>query len=294
MIRELHAELVDPAAAQVGEAPAWDAAHDCLVWTDITAGLVHLSDASGRWLRTYDVGVDVGAALPSAAGGWLLACQEGFRHLSEDGSCRTVLPVHPDRPDLRFNDGKCDPRGRAWAGTMAYDQTPGAATLYRLDPGPQAVPVLRGLTLANGLGWAPDGRTMWFTDSATQRVVGYAYDLDTATLGPERACVEIAAAQGMPDGLCVDDDGCVWVALWGGSAVHRYTPEGRLDTVVQLPTAQVTSCAFGGPGRATLYITSAVHQMDAAALAREPAAGGLFLAATTSTGAPATPWAGEG
>ncbi|WP_433258384.1 SMP-30/gluconolactonase/LRE family protein [Streptosporangium sp. CA-135522] len=276
----MRARMVEAAGAELGEAPLWDTRHGRLVWVDITAGLVHLLGGP-----TYRVGGHVSAALPAAGGGWLLATREGFSTLAEDGTVTPLLTVPGD--GMRFNDAKCDPDGRAWAGTMAYDQTPGAATLYRLDPGPIATPVLPGLTISNGLGWSPDGRTMWFVDSLTQRITGYAYA--DGVLGPISAVVAIEPEYGMPDGLCVDVDGCVWVGLWGGGAVHRYTPGGRLDTVVRVPASQVTSCAFGG---STLYITTATYQMDAAALEREPLAGGLFTVETSTHGPAATPWKG--
>ncbi|MEU7892299.1 SMP-30/gluconolactonase/LRE family protein [Nonomuraea sp. NPDC049152] len=275
-MRELKATLLEAAAAQVGEAPLWDTRHGCLVWVDITAGLVHLTDG-----RVFDVGTHVGAALPAEGDGWLLATREGFATLTEGGTVTPLLSYIPS--GVRSNDAKCDPDGRAWAGTMAYSEEPGAGALHRLDPGPVATPVLTGLTLSNGMDWSPDGRTMWFTDSVTRRITGYHYS--AGTLGPPVATLEIEPRYGLPDGLCVDAEGCVWVGMWGGSAVHRYTPSGRLDTVVHVPAAQVTSCAFGG---STLYITSAVHQLADPG----PMAGGLFTVETGTHGSPATPWKG--
>lgn len=274
MIRTLEAELLEAAGAQVGEGPLWDVRHDCLVWVDITAGLVHLTDG-----RTYDAGTHVGAALPAEGDGWLLATAEGFATLGEDGTVTPLLAFV--EPGLRCNDAKCDPSGQAWAGTMSYTETPGAGTLYRLDPGPSVTPFLSGLTISNGMDWSPDGATMWFTDSVTQVVTGYAYA--SGKLGAAVARLEVEPSSGMPDGLCVDVDGCVWVGLWGGGVVHRYTPDGRLDTVVTVPASQVTSCAFGG---STLYITTAVHRLREP----EPLAGGLFTVETGTQGPPATLW----
>lgn len=283
-------DVLDRAGAAVGEGPAWDTAHGALAWVDITRCQVRLSAADGTLLRTIDVGTHVSAVLPADGGGWLLATQRGLALLSEQGELEDLVDLHGDRPGLRCNDAKCDLRGRALVGTMAYDETPEAASLYRLDSGPSATVLMEGLTLPNGLGWSPDGSTFWFIDSATQTIGRYGYDMDAGSVGPLLGTVDVPAEVGMPDGLCVDDDGCAWVGLWGGSAVHRYTPDGALDAVVELPTSQVTSCAFGGLGLATLFITTATHQMSAGALAREPLAGSLFALDVGRTGPAATPW----
>ena len=289
MIRQLTAELLSPVGAQLGEGPSWDPVRHMWCWVDITSRAVYLSDESGTTLARWSTPQDVGAALP-ARDGFLLASRDGFDFLAEDGTVRPVCAVQPDRPDIRFNDAKCDPRGRAFAGTMAYDETPGEAMLVRLDPGPNARPVLTGLTLGNGLGWSPDGRRMHFIDSPTHQVTQFEYDVDAGEIGARVGAVEIAKDQGMPDGMCVDDTGAIWVALWGGSAVHRYTPDGELDTVVAVPTRHVTSVAFGGPGASTLLITTARFGLGEAVLAEEPDAGGLFVLEPGVTGPAATPW----
>lgn len=297
-VRALEPDLLDPAGAQLGEGPAWDAGAGELVWVDILSGLVVRTGESGERLGVFDVGVHVGAALPAAGGGWLLATVDGFWFLAPDGASSAVLPVEADRPELRFNDAKCDPAGRALAGTMRYDQRPGDATLYRLDPGPAAVVVLAGQGLCNGLGWSPDGRTFYFNDTLTGTVAAYSHDPATGSLGERRQLACIDPRLGAPDGLCVDDEGCVWVALWRGSAVHRYRPDGVLDTVARLPVRDVTSVAFGGRRRDRLYITTAggvgVNQAGGAGVSQAGGAGGLagglFVLEPGVTGPPATPW----
>lgn len=290
MPRVIDASLLVDARAALGEAPLWDAANGSLVWVDILSGEVHVTSAGGERRASYSIGGAVGAAMPAAEGGWLLADATGFTRLLPDGQATVVLDVLADRPDLRFNDGKCDPAGRAWAGTIESAMTPGTGTLYRLDPGPAATPVLDGLTVSNGLGWSPDTRTMWFADSADRFVRGFDYDLSGGRLGTRRLAIELRDTAGKADGLCVDDEGFVWVGLWGGSAVHRYAPDGRLDTVVEVPASQVTSCAFGGPDASTLFITTARVGLSPEALLHEPHAGALFVAEPGVTGPAATPW----
>jgi sugar lactone lactonase YvrE len=285
MTRTISADLVDDAGARLGEGPAYDAARDRLVWVDILGKRVHVCDRSGRRVATHDVGRHVGAALPAADGTILLAVREGFATLDAGGGVRPLLDVLGDRPELRFNDGKCDPAGRAFAGTMAYEETPGAASLYRLDPGPAATPVLDGLTISNGLGWSPDGTVMYVTDTPRRAVDAFDYDPATGSLSGRRPAVRPEGA-GFPDGMCTDDDGALWVALWGGHAVRRYTPAGRLDAEVRLPVPYVTSCCFVGD---TLFVTTAQGHGGEPV---PPHAGGLFAVRPGFTGPPATPWAG--
>ncbi|GAA0923369.1 SMP-30/gluconolactonase/LRE family protein [Nonomuraea longicatena] len=272
-MRELTAEVAARPEALLGEAPLWDAAHDCLVWTDILAGRVHLTSG-----RTYEVGTEVGAALPAEGGGWLLAVRDGFATLDEDGTLTPLLDFVP--AGMRCNDAKCDPAGRAWAGTVARGEQPVTGGLHRLDPGPGVTRVL-DTGLANGLGWSPDGGTMWFADTLTGVITGYGYD--DGELGPVRARLAIDREEGWPDGLCVDADGCLWIGLWGAGQVRRHTPDGRLDTVVRVPASRVTSCAFVG---SALYVTTArVGLADPG-----PLDGALFAVETATQAPPATPW----
>jgi sugar lactone lactonase YvrE len=286
VVHESTAEILVPAGAALGEGPAWNAAGGYLSWVDILGKTVHLTTGDGTALSSFTFDRHVGAVLPAADGTFLVVLRDGFAILdSVTGARRHLLSVLDDEPGLRFNDAKADPRGRAFAGTMAYDTSrTGLGTLLRLDPGPVATPVYGPTSLSNGLGWSPDGRHMYFIDSIAGTVTAFDYDLDTATPHNPRTLVEVEVDAADPDGMCVDDDGCLWVALYRGWAVHRYTPAGRLDAVIRLPVSNVTSCAFGPGGR--LYITTAADGAD------QPLAGGLFVAEPGVTGPPAVPWAG--
>ena len=290
MPRVLEASLLVDARAALGEAPQWDARERSLVWVDILAGVVFITSASGESRDSFTIGHAVGSAMPAVGGGWLLADVTGFTGLSPNGSTTTLLDVLAGRPELRFNDAKCDPLGRAWAGTVAEGHAPGTGTLYRLDPGPVATPVLGGLTVSNGLGWSPDARTMWLADSADRFIRAFEFEAETGRLGAGRGVIELRETAGKADGLCVDDAGCLWVGLWAGGAVHRYAPDGRLDTIVRVPAGQVTSCAFGGSDGSTLFITTARVGLTAEVLRLEPLAGGLFVVEPGVTGPAATPW----
>jgi sugar lactone lactonase YvrE len=270
-------ELALPARAELGEGARWDPRSQTLYWVDILRGRVHaFSPASGR-CRSWGVGQPVGAADLREAGGLVLALRDGFATLDlETGRLDWIARVEDDRPTQRMNDGRCDAAGRFWAGTMAFEPAAGTSTLYRLDPDGRVAPALSGLTLSNGLDWSPDGRSLYFIDSLTQRVDLFDFDLHAGTLANRREFTRVPDAAGMPDGLAVDADGFVWVALWGGGALHRYATDGALAQVVTLPVSHPTSCAFGGPDLGDLYVTSATVELTPAALARQPYAGGLL------------------
>jgi sugar lactone lactonase YvrE len=292
MVRTLDAQPWYNAGAVLGEGPSWDARSGQLSWVDILSATVHVADADGRPVADLPVPSHVGAALPAAAGGWLVALADRLAHLGTDGSLDDVVPLEAHLPDNRANDAKCDPTGRAWVGTMNYDERSFSGSLYRLGPGPELSAVVDRVGIANGLGWSPDTRTMYFIDTLSHQVRAYPFEPATGSLGAPTSLAHIDEADGSPDGLCTDDDGCLWVALWGGGRVHRYTPDGTLDTVVRLPVTYVTSCCFGGADRDRLFITTASRDLDAEGRRREPWAGGVWVAEPGIGGPPATPWQG--
>jgi sugar lactone lactonase YvrE len=280
--RRLDAEIVLDAHAELGEGPAWEAANRKLIWVDIKASRVHRFDPATGEDQTLDVGQHVGAAVPRAAGGLLLALRDGFARFA-GGSVSSIAKVEAERPENRMNDGKCDPRGRFWAGTMADDERAGAGTLYRLDEG-GVTPMVTGVTISNGLAWSADERTMYYIDTPTGGVDAFDYDADSGSISGRRRVVTLPEGNGTPDGMTLDDDGCLWVALWGGWGVHRYLPDGTLDMVIPLPVKQVTSCAFGGEGADELYITSAAIGLSAEERDAQPHAGALFRCRPGVTG----------
>ncbi|MBW3601200.1 MAG: SMP-30/gluconolactonase/LRE family protein [Actinobacteria bacterium] len=270
-------ELVWDAGAQIGEGPVWDAPLRTLVWLDIPRGLVHAWHHDEGPRQPFAVGQPVGAVAPRASGGLVAAVRDGFAFLQPgSGQVSMVADTEGDRPANRMNDGKCDPAGRFWAGTMALDEHPGAGALYRLDPDLRIERMLDGVTISNGLGWSPDGATMYYIDSPTGGVDAFDYDPDTGAVGGRRRVIDVHGRPGIPDGLTVDAEGCLWVAVFGGGRVQRHAPDGTLLATVGLPVTQVTSCAFGGPGLDELYITSAREHLSGEALRDQPQAGGLF------------------
>ncbi|WP_027945029.1 SMP-30/gluconolactonase/LRE family protein [Amycolatopsis taiwanensis] len=246
-------EQVTDAVAVHGEGPVWFAGWPGLRWVDLIAGdVLELDPVTGAVTRRH-VGTVAAALRPYSDGRAVLAVERGFAFADASlGEVRPLGEVWSD-PGIRMNDGGCDPDGRFYCGSMAYAETPGAGRLYRLDPDGSVTTVLTAVTISNGLAWSPDGGTAYYIDSPTRRVDAFDYD---GELSGRRAVVRVPEEAGMPDGMTVDADGRLWVALWGGGAVHCYTPDGKLTDRVELPVTQVTACAFGGPELDELYITT--------------------------------------
>lgn len=268
-------ELVVDARAWRGEGPLWDFRDGHLLWVDIDIGAIHRYDPSSGADEHQDVGQPVGAIALRKTGGLVAAIRDGFAFV-EAGAATLIASVEIAQTTNRMNDGKVDPAGRFWAGTMAFDLEPGAGSLYRFDADLRVHTMLSSVSISNGIDWSADGRTMYFVDSATGGVDAFDYDAETGSIGRRRRIVQIPEAEGLPDGMTVDTEDFLWVALWGGGCVRRYSPAGALSTVVELPVSQVTSCAFGGPGLTDLYVTSARAGLTSAQLVGEPTAGGLF------------------
>jgi len=284
----MKAELVQDARAEIGEGPVWDDRSGRLHWVDIRAGLVHRFSPSDGSDLVLDLGQPVGSLGLGARGGLVCAIRDGFG-LVPDAAARieTVIEVEKAVTTNRMNDGRCDPAGRFWAGTMSAEQQPGAGSLYRLEQvGTELVPqrVLGGLTIANGIDWSPDGRLMYYIDSPTQRVDVFDCDMDTGTISNRRVFAEIPKADGLPDGMFVDAEGAVWVALFRAGRVRRYSPAAAVIQEVEVPVTLVTSAAFGGADLGDLYITTARHRLTADERGRQIHAGSLFCCRPGPTG----------
>jgi sugar lactone lactonase YvrE len=230
----------------------------------------------------------VSAVCPNVAGGFMLLLEDGFWEAdSQLQNPERVAAVHGANGLLRMNDGKIDPSGRFWGGSMAYDGSLGAGTLYFLE-GPAVTQVLSGLGISNGLDWSPDGHYFYFVDSLTRCLWMFDFDPSGGRVTNRRTLVEFEDSFGLPDGLTVDADGCIWVAGWGGWKVHRYSPVGEYLGFVDVPVAQVTSCAFGGEDLMDLYITTAIEGQTEQALELQPEAGSLFVTRMNVKGKKAT------
>jgi sugar lactone lactonase YvrE len=282
---ELTAEPCSPVRVEHAEGPFWYGGR--FGWVDIMAGRMWVAGFDGSSLtepRSYDVGRPLGAAVPRAGGGWVLAAGTAFFTLEEDGTVSRLTEDLADPSVVRMNDGKCDPAGRFWAGTMDYGESRPVASLYVYDG--TVRPVLDGVMISNGLAWTPDHRAMYYIDTPTGRVDVFDYDVDTGEITSRRPFVEVEG--GHPDGMTLDEEGFLWVALWGGGAVHRYDPSGRHVGTVRLPVTNVSSCAFGGPDGTTLFVTTSQQGLSPEQKEAEPDAGRIFRVEPGVSGPPAT------
>jgi sugar lactone lactonase YvrE len=276
MPRSTQPDVFHAVPARLGEGVCWHPARQTVWWIDILGRRFYEASLDGGAARVMECDQLIGAIAPTRSGGLVAALHKGI-YLVDPASGSTkpfAAPTDHDARTFRFNDAKVDPQGRLWAGTLALDGRRGQSRFYRIDPD-RTVQVMReGVSVSNGLAWAPDGRTLYYIDSPTRMVQAFAFDGDAGTLGPPQVVLRFTEADGMPDGCTVDVEGHLWVAHWGGSKVTRWDVGlGRLLRTIPLPVLNVTSCAFGGVRRDQLFITTAFDDDSAPP---EPEAGYIF------------------
>jgi sugar lactone lactonase YvrE len=270
-------QVTDPVAFH-GEGPFWDASRERLLFVDMLAGVV-VSLENGIVAR-HSIGSVAAVVRARASGGYLLAVERGFVLADVDLGPIDVLPEVFSSRELRMNEGGCDPQGRFYCGSMAYAETPGAGTLYRLDPDLSVHTVLSSVSISNGLQWSADGSRVFYNDSPSGRVDVFDFDGSTAEFRNRRVFAAIPDG-GIPDGMAIDSEDGIWVALWGGGQVQHYDAAGHLVEVIELPVTNVTACTFGGTDLSTLYITTSRLQV---AEGTQPLAGSLFSAEVGARG----------
>lgn len=276
----------------LGECVRWDARRGELLHIDIMRGRVYRDRVDGDGalvpVRSYRVPGTVGAVTPVEGDeGWLLSSNRGFVHLSPDGSLRPFAEVAPE--GTRMNDAACDPQGRFWAGTKAHDNHAGGGALYRLDRNGQLDLMLDGLTISNGLGWSPDGGTMYLADTIPRVIHAFSFNGERGTISDGRVLVTVSEGAG-PDGLTVDAAGDLWVAVFGAGRVQRYSPAGVLREELHVPAMETTSCGFAGRDLNGLYVTTATEDWSDEQRRAEPEAGLIYRFDTDATGRPAAPF----
>jgi sugar lactone lactonase YvrE len=290
----MKAELLDPSlpAAELGEGPYWDPGAKKLYWVDITGQAIHGYDPAARAHTVCPTPSSVGFAVMAESGDFVAGLQDGIYSLAFGGG-KPVCLAKPDYADKanRFNDGKCDRRGRLWAGTMNdLDHQKPSGAFYRFDKRGLHVQET-GIHISNGLGWSPDDKTMYYTDTIKRVIWQYDYDIETGEARNRRTFAEFPG-KGRPDGMCVDSQGRILTALWPGWGVEIYAPDGRLEGKIGLPVPQVSSCAFGGDNFKTLFITTAAIGLSAEQLKEAPLAGQMFAIDMDVAGLPETRFRG--
>ena len=276
-MRPVEATCVVDCKNVLGEGPVWCPREQALWWIDISSPALWRFDPRSGAVDHWALPRPPGSFALRNDGGFLIAFRAGLATLDEPGGEIRWLDVPGlDLGDERFNDGKADRAGRFWTGTLDRRLGSAIGQLYRVEPGFRVAAVDRGFTISNGIGWSPDGRTMYFTDTPSRRIYRYDFDPAAGRVANRRVFVEVAAGHGGPDGMTVDAEGHVWSAQFDRWCVNRYAPDGTLERSIRLPVQRPTSCMFGGPDLATLYVTSARMDLAGEALAAQPHAGGVF------------------
>ncbi len=281
-------ELYIDANATLGESPAWDAKTQTLYWIDVLERRLYAGQKAILQLDHY-----VGSLGPRKDGGLVIAQRSGIWILEPNmRKMRKLVAPRGEPAQNRFNDGKCDPRGRFVAGTMDHSEQETSGALYTISKKGRIRRLLKAVRISNGLTWSPDGRTMYFIDTPTRDVLAFDYDLDTGAISNTRKIIHFEKSFGWPDGMTTDTDGNLWIANWGGARVSQWKPDGTLLAQFGVAAKNVTSCIFGGPRMNELFITTALVGMDKAEFKRFPQAGGVFRMETNVTGVPSYEFGG--
>lgn len=269
--------------ALLGEGSIWDHRRQVLYWIDIENGILFEYDPVAETTQKHFAGKKIGTVVPESVGTVILAMEDGIYRMNlKDDSLEFLCKPETLRRDQRFNDGKCDPAGRLWVGSMGPSLT---AFLYCMDSEKQISERIDSISTSNGITWSLDSTRMYYIDTPTSCVREYSYDVKTGKLGKERIAVSIPKSSGYPDGMTIDTEGMLWIAQWGGYGVYRYDPvSGQLLQKIPVPVKNVTSCAFGGKNLDILFITTVEIGNQSSDLKDQPYAGRLFRVVTGQRG----------
>ncbi|MGC9353667.1 MAG: SMP-30/gluconolactonase/LRE family protein [Mariniphaga sp.] len=271
-------ELVLDTKSALGEGAIWNYKTGELIWVNITDKILNFYNPKLKSNKEMLTGQMIGTVVPAVSGKMMVALENGFYQLDPETGSKKLIANPEERIDgNRFNDGKCDPAGRFWAGTMSTEGKPQAGALYRLDPDSSVHKMIDNVTTSNGIVWSPDFTKMYYIDTPTRKVMAWDYNNETGEIGNPETAIDVPEEMGYPDGMTIDAEGNVWIALWGGSAVGCWNPEtGELLCKIEVPAKNVTSCAFGDEDLGTLYITTARQGTSDEELKKFPHAGGVF------------------
>ncbi|SDI56505.1 SMP-30/gluconolactonase/LRE family protein [Natribacillus halophilus] len=281
------ARCIHDLKSSLGEGPVWNHGEQALYWVDINGQIIYKWQSDEEEPHAYHLPEKVGCLSMRERGGLLLGMENGFFFFDETTEALTAITdPEPDQPDQRFNDGKPDPVGRFYAGTMSPEK--GGAAFYRLDTDLEVKRMFGGVTTSNGLAWNLDETKLYYIDTPTKKVSVFDYERSSGVVSNGQTCITVPEGIGKPDGMTIDEEDMLWIAFFGGSIVGRFNPDtGEWLETIDVPASQVTSCTFGGPDLKTLYITTARKNLTATDLEKEPLAGGLFAYETNVRGLPA-------
>jgi sugar lactone lactonase YvrE len=288
IISKSEIECVHNERAQLGESPVWSEAHNCLYWIDIEGYTFNSFDPNKGYNHSKDTAIRFGSFALREDDSFVVATEFGFQlyHFHKNSLTPLTNP-ESNKPNNRFNDGRCDRAGRFWAGTMVEKGPPiNDASLYSLNKNLNCKKKYTGFGLANGLAWSPDNKIMYFADTRLPVVWAFDFNLASGDIFNKRVFIEFGNEDGVPDGATIDVDGCYWLTQPRAAKICRYTPRGKVDTVIRLPVTKPTMCAFGGPSLKTLYVTTSSFGLSEAEMAIQPLAGSLLAIELQTQGIP--------
>ncbi|MEJ7821683.1 MAG: SMP-30/gluconolactonase/LRE family protein [Chitinophagaceae bacterium] len=272
-------EVVVPHTCSLGEGPVWDAVRKTICWLDILNGEIHEFSPEQKTHKTIPVHQMIGSLAVCTNGNFIAALQNGFAFINRvSGEVKILANPEIHLPNNRFNEGKCDPAGRFWAGSMSLSEEYKAGNVYVIQANFLLTKKIQEVTISNGMAWSLDDQTFYYIDTPTLEIVAYDYDKTGGHINNKRTIIKITEENGYPDGMTIDSEGMLWVALWDGWQVTRWNPNsGEKLYTIKLPVAKVTSCTFGGENLEDLYITSAKVGLTEHELEKQPLAGSLFI-----------------
>jgi len=283
-----HIERVVQSGCVIGEAPLWVPEENTLYWTDTESYMVWsvTADGSTKLIRNWKLSLPVTSIMKRESGGFLLVTKDGLAYWdSKSNTCELIANPLVEHPEWSFNDGVIDRQGRLVTGTMNHvHHASEEGRIYQLDTNLTLKLMEEGLSVANGIGLSLDGKTLYVSEQFKGRILAYAYDSDRGELSDKRVFAEIPEDEGMPDGIIIDSEGCIWNGHWGGGRITRYTPEGKRDVQIELPVPITACLAFGGEALQDIYITTGCYQMDNEQKQKFPGSGDLFRMQTEYTG----------
>ncbi len=276
---ELQVDVVTNHKCLLGEGPVWDSKHKMIYWVDILNGEIHEYSTQQKIKNTIHVQQMIGCLAVCTNGNFIAALQNGFAFIDRvSGAVEVIADPESLLPNNRFNDGKCDPSGRFWAGTISFSEEPNAGSVYTLEKNLAITKKIEGATISNGICWSQSNQILYYIDTPTFEVASYDYDDSTGNISNKKTVIKIPKEDGCPDGMTIDDEGMLWIAHWDGWKVTRWNPSsGEKLCYIELPVARVTSCIFGGENLEDLYITSARVGLAKEELEKQPLAGSLFI-----------------
>ena len=278
-VKDFAPAIVVEHKCSLGEGPVWDVKRKVICWVDILNGIIHEYSPEQNTHKRIPVHQMIGSFAVCTNGNFIAAIQNGFAFINrETGEIKMITDPEDHLPNNRFNEGKCDPAGRFWAGTMSLSEDAGAGNVYTIHNDLEAVKKIENVTISNGMAWSADHQTFYYIDTPTLEIVSYDYEKATGHISNKKMIIKIDKKDGFPDGMTIDNEGMLWIAHWDGWQVTRWNPgSGEKLFSIQLPAAKITSCTFGGDNLDDLYITSAKAGLTEDELIKQPLAGSLFV-----------------